>query len=299
MSIIIGIIILGVVIFIHELGHFTFAKANGIVVEEFSLGMGPKLFSFGKGETKYSLKLFPIGGSCAMKGEDEDDYSEGSFQSAKVWKRMLVIIGGPAFNIILGFAVALIVIGATGADPAVIAEVKDGSPAYEAGLRVGDEIVRFNGSRIANAREIYANTNLYGIPTDEIDLTVIRDGEKIDISYEPVVTTSYKAGFYYNADDETKRKMLQSIRRTNDAFITSDMVERYNQLMLHGTGHILLGNRFNLSKMGSGEGSQAFGWGIYLAQAMGVAENYREMGLPKIDWMSRIKITNTNGEIIL
>ena len=121
MSIIIGIIILGVVVFIHELGHFIFAKANGIVVEEFSLGMGPTFFSFTKGETKYSLKIFPIGGSCAMKGEDEDDFSEGSFQSAKIWQRMLVIIGGPAFNIILGFAVALIVIGVMGADPARVA----------------------------------------------------------------------------------------------------------------------------------------------------------------------------------
>lgn len=202
MSIIIGIIILGVVVFIHELGHFIFAKANGIVVEEFSMGMGPTLFSFGKGETKYSLKLFPIGGSCAMKGEDEDDFSEGSFQSAKVWQRMLVIVGGPAFNIILGFIVALIVVGAMGADPAIVADVKSDSPAYEAGLRNGDEIVRFNGSTVANAREVYANTNLYGIPTDEINLTVVRDGEKIDISYEPIVTTSYKVGFYYNPDDE-------------------------------------------------------------------------------------------------
>ncbi|MBR6230439.1 MAG: RIP metalloprotease RseP [Lachnospiraceae bacterium] len=202
MSIIIGIIILGVVVFIHELGHFIFAKANGIVVEEFSLGMGPTFFSFTKGETKYSLKIFPIGGSCAMKGEDEDDFSEGSFQSAKIWQRMLVIIGGPAFNIILGFAVALIVIGVMGADPARVAEVKENSPAYEAGLRVGDEIVKFNGSTVANAREVFANTNLYGIPTDEITLTVTRDGEKIDISYEPVVTTSYKVGFYYNPDDQ-------------------------------------------------------------------------------------------------
>ncbi len=202
MSIIIGIIILGVVVFIHELGHFIFAKANGIVVEEFSLGMGPKIFGFKKGETQYSLKLFPIGGSCAMKGEDEDDFSEGSFQSAKIWQRMLVIVGGPAFNIILGFAVALIVVGVMGADPAKVAEVKENSPAYEAGLRVGDEIVKFNGSSIANAREIFANTNLYGIPTDEITMTVRRDGEKIDIAYAPVVTSSYKVGFYYNPDDQ-------------------------------------------------------------------------------------------------
>ena len=91
MKIIIAILVFSVIVIFHELGHFLLAKKNGIAVTEFSLGMGPRLWSVQRGETRYSLKLFPIGGSCMMVGEDDDDASEGSFNKASVWARISVV----------------------------------------------------------------------------------------------------------------------------------------------------------------------------------------------------------------
>ena len=100
----IAIVIFSAIILFHELGHFLFAKLNKIVVTEFSLGMGPRLYSFEKGDTRYSLKLLPIGGSCAMLGEDTDIENEpGTFNSASVWGRISVVAAGPVFNFIMAF----------------------------------------------------------------------------------------------------------------------------------------------------------------------------------------------------
>ena len=113
-TLILFVLIFGVVVISHEFGHFLLAKANGIHVIEFSVGMGPNLFSFQKGDTKYSLKLLPIGGACMFEGEDglnekEDgeDHS-GSFLNANVWARISTVLAGPVFNFILGFIIALI-----------------------------------------------------------------------------------------------------------------------------------------------------------------------------------------------
>ena len=108
MGIILAILVFGTIVFVHELGHFLLAKANGIRVDEFSIGMGPRLLSKVKGETRYSLKLFPIGGSCMMGEDDVDDMSEGSFNSKSVWARMAVVVAGAAFNFILAFVFAVI-----------------------------------------------------------------------------------------------------------------------------------------------------------------------------------------------
>ena len=114
MKILIAILIFSVIIIFHELGHFLLAKRNGIKVTEFSLGMGPRLLSTQKGETRYSLKLFPIGGSCMMVGEDDDDDSEGSFNKASVWARISVVAAGPIFNFILAFVFAMIITSVAG-----------------------------------------------------------------------------------------------------------------------------------------------------------------------------------------
>ena len=97
MKIIIALLVFSVIILFHELGHFLLAKRNNIAVTEFSLGMGPRLLSTEKGGTRYSLKLFPIGGSCMMVGEDDDDNTEGSFNNASVWARISVVAGQGLF----------------------------------------------------------------------------------------------------------------------------------------------------------------------------------------------------------
>lgn len=126
----------GLLVLIHEFGHFIVAKKNGVFVNEFSVGMGPRILSkVAKSGTRYSLKILPLGGSCAMLGEDEDNEEEGSFNSKSIWARMAIVFAGPFFNFILALLLAFIVIGAKGADVSYVTNVDKASPAYEAGLR--------------------------------------------------------------------------------------------------------------------------------------------------------------------
>ena len=99
MKFVVAIVLFSVIILFHEWGHFLLAKKNKIVVNEFSLGMGPRLLSTVKNGTRYSLKLFPIGGSCAMMGEDMDDEAPGTFNGAPVWGRIATVAAGPVFNL--------------------------------------------------------------------------------------------------------------------------------------------------------------------------------------------------------
>ena len=140
MKIIIAVIIFSAVILIHELGHFLLAKKSGIVVTEFSLGMGPRLLSTVKNGTRYSLKLFPIGGSCAMLGEDALDERPGTFNSVSVGKRISVVAAGPVFNFLLAFILSVIIVGIIGSDEPRVLSVEKGSHAEAAGLKEGDII---------------------------------------------------------------------------------------------------------------------------------------------------------------
>ena len=120
-GIVIALIIFGVLVLIHEFGHFIVAVKNKVTVNEFSIGMGPRIYSHvAKSGTRYSLKLLPLGGSCAMLGEDEDNNEEGSFNSKSIWARMAIVFAGPFFNFILAFVLALIVIGAKGIDKSYV-----------------------------------------------------------------------------------------------------------------------------------------------------------------------------------
>ena len=106
--IIIAILAFTFVVFIHELGHFLTAKWCGIRVNEFAIGMGPRIIKWGKKETKYSIRLFPIGGFCAMEGEESKSDDERAFGNKAVWKRMIVVCAGAVMNIILGFILGMI-----------------------------------------------------------------------------------------------------------------------------------------------------------------------------------------------
>lgn len=183
MGIILAIIVFGLIIFVHELGHFLLAKANGIRVDEFSIGMGPRIFSFGKGETKYSLKLLPIGGSCMMGEDDVEDVGEGSFNSKSVWARISVVAAGAIFNFLLAFLFSVIVVGYTGYDEPVISGVVEDFPAEEAGLQAGDKIVKMNHKKINIWREVtYYNMFHQG---ETVDLVYERDGVKREVTIAP------------------------------------------------------------------------------------------------------------------
>lgn len=201
-TILLFLIIFGVIVMVHELGHFLLAKAGGIKVNEFCLGMGPKLFRFTKGDTEYSLRLFPIGGACMFEGEDglESEngvVSEGSFQNAGVWVRMSTVFAGPFFNFILAFLFGIILAGYSGTDRPVIQDVTEGFAAEEAGIQSGDLLTRINGERIYLAREL----NLYTMMNEGEPITVEyeRDGERTTVTLQPKYDADsgkYLLGFY-------------------------------------------------------------------------------------------------------
>ena len=179
-TVILFIIVFSVIVIAHELGHFLLAKANGITVVEFSVGMGPKLLHFSKGGTEYSLRLLPIGGACMFEGEngleEEGTLSEGAFPRAKVWARISTVFAGPLFNFLLAFVCAMLVVAYAGSDRPVIQDVMEGYPAQEAGIQSGDVITGLNGERIYLAREIslYTMAN----PGKTVTVEYMRDGQK-------------------------------------------------------------------------------------------------------------------------
>lgn len=212
MKILIALLVFSVIVLFHELGHFLLAKRNGIAVTEFSLGMGPRLLSTEKGGTRYSLKLFPIGGSCMMVGEDEDDDSEGSFNNASVWARISVVAAGPIFNFILAFVFAMIITSVVGYDPARVLQVTESSPAAQAGLKEGDIITEFQGRHISIGRDLDSYMTLHGLKGEEISLTYERDGKKHDIQFQANSESRYMLGFTYLSEGtpEITQVMLNS-----------------------------------------------------------------------------------------
>ena len=209
MKFVIAVIIFSAIILIHELGHFLLAKKNGIIVTEFSLGMGPRLLSTVKGGTRYSLKLFPIGGSCAMLGEDtaEEDVP-GTFNRAPVWGRISVVAAGPVFNFILAFILSVIITGFVGYDPAQVMTVESGSTADQAGIREGDIITEYNGYHIDVARDLYVYTYLNQLREEPVTVTVDRNGEELTFTFMPDVDVRYLLGFNRSDADSMKVESL-------------------------------------------------------------------------------------------
>ncbi len=204
--ILLAIFAFGVMIAIHELGHFLMARAFGVGIYEFSIGMGPKLFSKNgkksfevtkRGEldvyedetgepsvktevltTKYSLRLLPIGGYVSMVGEDEADESPDSFTNKKVWQRILITIAGPLTNVILGFLLMIIVVISTqNLASTTVYDFAEGATSSQYGLQAGDVITHVNGVRTRTGNEVLYEINNNGYAP--LTLTVLRDGEEV------------------------------------------------------------------------------------------------------------------------
>lgn len=203
LTIIAAILIFALLIFIHELGHFIMAKATGIRVLEFALGMGPKLVKFQKGETLYSIRAFPIGGFCAMEGEDTNSDDPHALNNKPAWARLLVLVAGAFMNILLGFVLLCLMIGSQPqVATTVVGNVENGSAAYEAGLRTGDEIRKIDGARTHLYDDIMWETA--GKNGEETNFTVRRDGEELDIPIRPRESGGkYVYGFSGSAADNS------------------------------------------------------------------------------------------------
>ena len=212
--ILLAILIFGILIAIHEFGHFTAAKACGVRVEEFAIGMGPVLWKKQKGETQYSLRAVPLGGFCAMTGEDEASDDPRAFTSQPAWKRIIILAAGAFMNFVLGLVIIVILYaGATAFRAPILAGFMDGCP-YESveGLQQGDRFYKIDGHRIY---QYYDVSDFLSRGGDRYDLVMIRDGKKLVLDDFYMVPVEYEGqsqkmfGFYFGLEEATPAVKLR------------------------------------------------------------------------------------------
>ena len=212
-----AILVFGVLIAVHELGHFMAAKACGVRVNEFSIGMGPTLWKKQKGETQYSLRLFPVGGFCAMEGEEEDSDDPTALNNQGFWAKLLIFAAGAAMNFIAGLLIILVLYAdAQAFYVPVVAGFADGCPLESAdGLQEGDRLLRIDGEKVY----VYSDISLLmGLnKTGAFDLQIERNGEVITLRDFTMERREYtdqngKAytgyGLYFGAEEATLGRKL-------------------------------------------------------------------------------------------
>lgn len=199
----IAILLFCLIIAIHEFGHFSMAKLFKVRVNEFAIGMGPKLFKRQKGETLYSLRLLPIGGFCSMEGEDEDSDDPNAFGKKKVWQRILIVVMGAVLNIVLGLIMMTILLSQQSAfNSTRIAQFEENATTQSSGLEVGDQITSFGGYSVKTDRDL-----LFAMSTDKaiksalenntnayVDMSVKRDGQDIYLNNVEFKTVENESG---------------------------------------------------------------------------------------------------------
>lgn len=188
---ILAILMFGILIAVHEFGHFIVAKLCGVRVNEFSIGMGPRFWHKQGKETEYSFRILPIGGFCAMEGEDEASDDPRAFTNAAGWKRFLILIAGSGFNFLLGLVIMLCVYSTVqGYVTPQITGFMEGNPCNsEEYLHEGDTIYSINGSRVLLYSDV--TTLLYLNAGDTVEMTVLRDGEKVHFDALPLTLREY------------------------------------------------------------------------------------------------------------
>lgn len=195
---VIAILFFGLIILIHEFGHFIFAKLFSVKVNEFAIGMGPTIFKKQGKETKYALRILPFGGFVSMEGEDEKSDDSRAFCNQKVWKRMIIISAGAVFNLILGFVVCICLISSqelVGTNE--ILQFYEGAVSSQTGLQQGDKILEIDGKRVFSDYDISFLMQRNG--SGEFDFVVERQGERVEA--ENVRFLKRTGGnFYYNED---------------------------------------------------------------------------------------------------
>lgn len=186
-----AILLFSVLIAVHEFGHFATAKLTGVKVNEFAIGMGPLLLQRKKGETLYSLRLFPIGGFCAMEGEDEETGDPRAFSCQKAWKKLLILVAGSAMNFLFGLIVTLLLMSQVSSfTTPVLSGFMEGFPLEgEQGLLAGDEILEIDGERVYLFDDV---TLLLSRADGPVDLVVLRNGERLILEEFPLSLAEYE-----------------------------------------------------------------------------------------------------------
>lgn len=178
-TVVIAILVFGLLILIHELGHFVAAKSFGVKVKEFAIGMGPVLFRWQGKETQYALRLVPMGGFVSMEGEDEESDDERSFTKVAAWKKLIIVSAGAIMNLILGLIIAFFIVASREyVGTTTIVRFEEDAVSAQS-LQLGDEILKVNGSATRSDSEL-----LYALLRDDdgtVEMQVKRDGEKLDL----------------------------------------------------------------------------------------------------------------------
>ena len=219
MTLVYAVIMFCLLIFIHEFGHFIVAKFCGVKVNEFALGMGPAIFKKQKGETLYALRAIPIGGYCAMEGEDEASEDPRAFTSAKPWKRAVILVAGSLMNFVTGLIILVIMYSAVAGfnTPEIVDFYPDCPLHSDEGLQVGDEIYKIDGHRIYQYSNVgtYLGRNTTGV----FDLVIRRDGKLMELNDFPMEKTAYLDengetvylyGLYFGFEEKTAGSVLKN-----------------------------------------------------------------------------------------
>lgn len=239
----IAILFFELIIIIHEFGHFAMARLMKIKVNEFSVGMGPKLLQHKGKKTTYTLRLVLFGGYCAMEGEDEDSDDENAFVNKKVWQRILVVVAGAVMNLILGFIIVMIIVCSQNlVGTTQVAKFDDDAVSSSYGLQVGDKIKSIDGMRVYTTNDV--TTGFSRCDGKDVEMVVVRDGKEVTLNVE-FATEEYE-GHQYTVMDF----WLRGVKKTPANVITQTCKEFVSYArMVFLSVHDLIAGRYGLSDM--------------------------------------------------
>ena len=232
------IFLLGFLILIHEAGHFLIAKLFKVKVEEFAIGFGPKIFTKQGKETKYELRLIPLGGFVRMEGEEQRSESERSFNNASIPKRMGIVAAGAIVNIVFGILVYFIIISATGNNVSTIVDsTNEGYVASEVNIQSGDEIKEINGKKIRLKSDI--DQILQESNGEELTLLIDRNNEEKEIKLKPTEKQTKSTGIYVSQAQtgEKATQVIQIEKGSNaekDGLKANDIIKKINGVDVTG-----------------------------------------------------------------